>query len=146
SMGKVVPAFYWLFLFSVAFSLFDTQFGFFDAVARVAANTFNLEFGIRKLTYRGWYFLFIFICWVLGVIVTYANIATPFIMWLILQVFLAAAAAIYIPQIVYINNKYLPKEIRPHPAISTVLLIWGAVNAIATIAWILAYLKIIPGW
>ncbi len=146
SLGKVVPAFYWLFLFSVAFSLFDTQFGFFDAIGRVAADTFNLELGIRKLSYRGWYFLFIFIAWILGVMVTYANIATPFIMWLILQVFLAAAAAIYLPLIVYVNNKYLQKEIRPHPAISAILLIWGAVNLIATIAWILAYAKIIPGW
>lgn len=146
SLGRIIPPLYGFFLFSVAFSLFDTQFGFFDGVARVAADTFNLELGIRKLSYRGWYFLFIFITWLLGATVIWANIATPFLMWLTLQVFLAAAAAIYIPQIVWINNKYLQKELRPHPAISGILLLWGIVNLIATIVWIIAYVGIIPGW
>ncbi|MCS7125031.1 MAG: Nramp family divalent metal transporter [Candidatus Bathyarchaeota archaeon] len=148
SLGRVIPIFYGFFLFSVAFALFDTQFGFFDAIARVAANTFHLELGIRKLSYRGWYFAFIFITWLIGITVTWTlgPGASPFIMWLMLQVFLAASAAIYIPLIVYVNNKYLAKEIRPHPVMSAILLIWGIVNLVATIAWILAYFRIIPGW
>ncbi|MEM1575285.1 MAG: Nramp family divalent metal transporter [Candidatus Methanomethylicia archaeon] len=137
SLGKMVgPIGYSFFLFSVAFSLFDTQFGFYDAMAKVAADTLWYEWTgyARRKSYRFWYFLFLLIT--VAISTPLIWLAQPYFMWLFLQVFLAASAAIYLPLIVYMNNKYLPEEIKPNKIISALLLIWGIINLIFTILWI----------
>lgn len=137
SLGKIIgPAGYYLFLFSVAFSLFDTQFGFYDAMAKVAADTLWYEWPdyARKKNYRFWYFLFLIIT--VAISTPLVWVAYPYVMWLFLQVFLAASAAIYIPLITYINNKYLPEEIRPHIILTILMVVWGIVNLVFTVLWI----------
>lgn len=134
--GKIWPPLYGIALFSVAFGLFDTQFGMFDGIARVWADTawFECPKFARRIPYRAWYFIFIYITTILGLVLL--PVKMPYEMWLLVHVFLTFSMFIYIFQILWMNNKYLPKEVRPSKVVTLLLSIWALVQLSFTIMWI----------
>lgn len=54
--------------------------------------------------------------------------AQPYILWLLCNVFNAIGFLTFTPVVMYLNNKYLPKEIRPH-------IIWTIILGIACVVW-----------
>ncbi len=106
------PAFFSLFCFVIIFSLFDSQFATYDGLARVASDALWQEHPSisRKRPYRFWFFVF------LGILVAASlaaiPVGTPYIIWLILNWLGMLNMPFYILAVLYLNNKYLPKNIR----------------------------------
>jgi hypothetical protein len=55
-------------------------------------------------------------------------VAQPYTLWLLANIFLALGFLTFTPVVMYLNNKYLPKEIRPH-------IIWTIILGIACVMW-----------
>jgi Mn2+/Fe2+ NRAMP family transporter len=147
AMGEALgPWAFTLFLFLIFIQLFDTQFGVYDATGRMFADWLRTDVpATRKRSYRTWYFLFLYVCVAFGIIT--AGLARPWAYWLAVGVIHLTTMAIYTPQILWINTKYLPEEIRPGTAIKILMVIMTIAYAAIAIYMTGYYLKwwIIPG-
>ena len=103
---------YKFFLLALWANLWDAQFGMYDSMARTWADTIWVKFeSARKKSYRYWYWLVMIIQGIIGAILLPMRLPLPFML------FCGLVAMISMPiiclHIVWINNKYLPKQARP---------------------------------
>ncbi len=142
-LGKMYgPIVYTLLLFVIFIGLFDTQFGFYDAIARTFADTVWVNFRkiAGKRSYRFWYFVFLTI----GSIVCLAVIplGTPYIIWLVVNWIAFVIQIICTVPMLYLNIKFLPKEIRPSICTAILLIVFQIVLAIGFVLWGLELFKV----
>ncbi|MEM3871950.1 MAG: Nramp family divalent metal transporter [Nitrososphaeria archaeon] len=142
-LGKMYgPMVYVLLLFVVFIGLFDTQFGFYDAIARTFTDTLWVNFRktAEKRSYRFWYFLFLTI----GSIVCLAVIplGTPYIIWLVVNWIAYIIQIVCTVPMLYLNIKFLPKEIRPSIFTVILLIVFQIVLAIGFTLWGLELFKV----
>ncbi|MEM2950302.1 MAG: Nramp family divalent metal transporter [Nitrososphaeria archaeon] len=141
-LGKMYgPMVYVLLLFVVFIGLFDTQFGFYDAIARTFTDTLWVNFRktAEKRSYRFWYFLFLTI----GSIVCLSVIplGTPYIIWLVVNWIAYIIQIVCTVPMLYLNIKFLPKEIRPSIFTVILLIVFQIVLAIGFTLWGLELFK-----
>jgi hypothetical protein len=103
------------------------SFGVFDAFARGQADmTFNLFKGAQKLGMRKWYYIWVAVVTIVGIITTVAGSARGPAFMLDLLAFLSPLImGSYCLLILYVNNKMVPKRIRMS-WVSTIVLAGGA--------------------
>ncbi|MEM2178977.1 MAG: Nramp family divalent metal transporter [Candidatus Methanomethylicia archaeon] len=134
-LGKMYgPLIYTAFLFVVFIGLFDTQFGFYDAISRTITDSlWVLHPKVRKKPYRFWYFIVFTIGSIVCLLVI--PLGTPYIIWLIVNWIAYVIQICCTVPLMYINAKYLPKEIKPKTWEITLLAIFQIVLAIGFILW-----------
>jgi hypothetical protein len=135
-LGKIYgPIVYVMLLFVVFIGLFDTQFGFYDAIARTFADTVWVNFKkfAARRSYRFWYFLFLTV----GSIVCLAVVplGTPYIIWLVVNWIAYVIQIVCTVPMLYLNFKFLPKEIRPSLWTIALLVAFQVVLAAGFILW-----------
>lgn len=127
-----------IYAFSIGLSLLDCQWSFTDAMCRVTAEAIKQELKPR-ISYRTLYFIFLVLISGIGILLL--PIALPYILWLIVSAMLTFYMVVYEIQLVYLNNKILPREIRPHPIWSVALLLWAAFQFIVWAWWFSTLIK-----
>lgn len=141
AMGKLLtdligPIGWWMFLICAFVLLLDTQYGLMDSVSRVIMDNFWISSprirmwakeDPRRLYYSILYFLFIVSTVIMiGMYILGWGVAAPYWLAAVGANFGVIALLIaYILQII-VNRRYLPKELKPHP-LSTFILICGII-------------------
>jgi len=126
--GEIMgPAGYYIFLFLVAMQLWNCQFVIFDGFVRGTAEGIALTFKrLERMPFRNLYMIVLVIYAAMTIPALFT--AQPYILWLLCNVFNAIGFLTFTPVVMYLNNKYLPKEIRPH-------IIWTIILGIACVVW-----------
>jgi hypothetical protein len=126
--GEIMgPAGYYIFLFLVAMQLWNVQFGTFDGFVRgTAEGLVHMFKSLRKMPFRNLYMIVLVIYAAMTIPALF--VAQPYTLWLLANIFLALGFLTFTPVVMYLNNKYLPKEIRPH-------IIWTIILGIACVMW-----------
>lgn len=137
SMGEILGKWgYYIFLLLVWMQLWNCQFGIVDGFVRGSAEALALlSERLRKVPFRNLYLAILGVYTVIALAIV--TVKQPYIMWLLSNWFGPIGFAVYVPVLLYINNKYLPKEIRPHP-------VWTAILIAATVMWIVLALVALP--
>jgi hypothetical protein len=100
------------FLFTVFCAFIDSQWAIYDSISRVTAEQIYISIPrARKHRYSALYWTVFLIYFVLGLFAL--PVAIPFHLWIIATSVGMLSQPIYVPFIMYINNKFLPKELRP---------------------------------
>jgi hypothetical protein len=128
AVGEIMgPAGYYIFLFLVAMQLWNVQFGTFDGFVRgTAEGLVHMFKSLRKMPFRNLYMIVLVIYAAMTIPALF--VAQPYTLWLLANIFLALGFLTFTPVVMYLNNKYLPKEIRPH-------IIWTIILGIACVMW-----------
>lgn len=110
--GAIAYTMFYLFIAIVGWKM---SFGIFDAFARGQADmTYYFMPGARKWSMNRWYFAFLYLAVVMGVItVLLGSPRGPTFILNVLAFLSAFVMGAYCPLILYLNNKFLPREIRP---------------------------------
>lgn len=133
--GEILGPFgYGVWMAVIIFMMFNTAFSFFDSNARMEADlTRSLPWG-RGRSYRWWYYT-----WMIGqLLFTFATVrlSAPLPLFLLMTFFLVATMVIYIPMLLYAENKWLPAKLRPPMWETVVLAIWCLGLAVVTVLWV----------
>ncbi|MDH7499858.1 MAG: Nramp family divalent metal transporter [candidate division NC10 bacterium] len=142
--GKFGPWASAIFLLFIFVTLYDAEFAIYDGfIGRTVSDAVATTPGLRgKRSYRFYYF------WVVGISILagffLVRLAMPFTLWLITSFLALLARGIGAAQILYANQRWIPKEFQP-PWYTKAVLWIGCVlgSAVACLIWALAQFKII---
>jgi len=114
-----------LFSFVVLFSLFDSQFATIDGLSRATTDALWQEHGSwsRKRPYRFWYLIFVVIICI--AMLAAIPVGTPYAIWLMVAWISKLHMPMYMFALIYVNNKCLPKKIKPRWYDNLILILAG---------------------
>jgi len=142
AQGVLGPVAGIIMLIFIALTLYDAEFGYYDVMGRVVADSIATAPKIKgKRPYRFFYFLAV----ILSVLAGYylVTIAMPFELWLVSSFAALLYKCFGMPQILYINMKRLPKQFKPAWYTVVILVVGTIVSTIFAILWGLSYFKVI---
>jgi len=127
--GVVLGALFFIFMAIVGWKM---SFGIFDAFARGQADmTWYFVPAARRWSMSRWYYIYLYFVCLVGILVILVNQGRPATFLLNILAFMSPfIMGAYCPLVLWVNNRYLPKEIRPHPIASLIvfagfLFYWG---------------------
>jgi hypothetical protein len=125
-----------LFYISMAIVGWKMSFGIFDAFSRGQADmTWYFMPKAQRWSMSHWYYFFLYLVCILGITVIWINQGRPATFLLDILAFLSPfIMGGYCLVLLWTNNRFLPKEIRPNPLVSLivalgVVLYWGGLFA-----------------
>lgn len=135
TFGEILgPVGYGIWMAVIIYMMFNTAFSFFDSNARMEADLIrSIPWG-RRHSYRWWYYV-----WLIGqLLFTFATVrlTAPLPLFLLMTFFLVATMVIYIPMLLYAENKWLPIKLRPPLWETVLMIIWTLGLAVTTVLWV----------
>jgi len=108
------------------------SFGIFDAFSRGQADmTWYFVPAARRWSMSRWYYAYLYFVCIAGILVILLNQGRPAEFILNILAFMSPfIMGAYCPVVLWVNNRYLPKEVRPHIIVSLIvfcgfLFYWG---------------------
>ncbi len=131
------PAFFALFAFFVLISLYDSQYATYDGPARATTDVLRTEhrFARRGRSYRFWSFVILAVICLASMATI--PIGTPYEIWLLLSCIGMFSLPAYMLLTMYINNRYLPREIRPRWYDNLMVVGWSLFLLAYGVVWVL---------
>lgn len=110
--GRATYYMYYIFMGIVGWKM---SFGIFDAFSRGQADmTWYFMPGARKYNMSRWYFIYLYLAILVGILmVLFGSPKGPLFILNVLAFLSAFVMGTYCPLLLYVNNRLLPKEIRP---------------------------------
>jgi hypothetical protein len=130
------PALFFLFAVFVLISLYDSQYATYDGLARATTDVLWTEhrFVQRGRSYRFWYFVILAVICLASMATI--PVGTPYEIWLLLSYIGMFSLPAYMFLTMYINNRYLPAEIRPRWYDNLMVIGFSAFLLLYGIAWV----------
>jgi hypothetical protein len=127
--GAVLGTLFYVFMAVVGWKM---SFGIFDAFSRGQADmTWYFLPTARRWSMSRWYYIYLYFVCGAGILVILLNQGRPAEFILNILAFMSPfIMGAYCPVVLWVNNRYLPKEIRPHLIVSVIvfggfLFYWG---------------------
>ena len=127
--GPALGTLFYVFLGVVGWKM---SFGIFDAFARGQADmTWYFAPKAQRWSMSRWYYVFLYFVCAAGILVILLNQGRPATFLLDILAFMSPfIMGAYCPLILWLNNRFLPKELRPHPIVSLIVFVgflfyWG---------------------
>lgn len=131
--GEVLGTLFYVFMGVVGWKM---SFGIFDAFARGQADmTWYFVAAARRWSMSIWYYVYLYFVCIAGIIVILLNQGRPAEFILNILAFMSPfIMGAYCPVVLWVNNRYLPKPLRPHLLVSVIVFLgflfyWGGLFA-----------------
>jgi hypothetical protein len=131
--GAVLGMLFFVFMGIIGWKM---SFGIFDAFSRGQADmTWYFVGAARRWSMSRWYYIYLYFVCAVGILVILLNQGRPATFLLNVLAFMSPfIMGAYCPVVLWVNNRYLPKEIRPNPIVSVIvfagfLFYWGGLAA-----------------
>lgn len=115
-LGQRVGSWFGVFFWGMgAFALFGTAVGVMDIVSRLTADVIYTTYGRG----RSESFVYMLVVWaiaLIGIIALAARVAQPLVLIVVSACVAGFAMFLYAPLLLILNNRLLPRELRPGPA------------------------------
>lgn len=127
--GTVLGTLFYVFMGIVGWKM---SFGIFDAFSRGQADmTWYFAPKARRWSMSRWYYIYLYFVCAAAIIVILINQGRPAEFLLNILAFMSPfIMGAYCPVVAWVNNRYLPKEMRPHWIVTAIVLLgflfyWG---------------------
>ncbi len=131
--GAVMGMLFFTFMGIVGWKM---SFGIFDAFSRGQADmTWYFVSAARRWSMSRWYYVYLYFVCAVAIIVVLVNQGRPATFLLNILAFMSPfIMGAYCPVLLWVNNRFLPKALRPNPIVSVIVFVgflfyWGGLLA-----------------